>query len=126
MVVGDLHPKEDDLTLLKLALTESETQPVFSKFLQDLIHPIPMCHQARTCPPAISSCSTWFMNRWKVAGAFCSPNHMTAGSKRPRGVKKAQRCWCSGQTCMDGNPPFASIFEYIVAPFSISTVSRMR
>src|ERR1700730_2498713 len=42
-VVGDLHPKEDDLTLLKLTLTESETQPIFSKFPQDLIHPIPMC-----------------------------------------------------------------------------------
>src|SRR6202045_1820278 len=44
MVVGDLHPNEDDLTLLKLALTESETQPIFSKFLQDPIHPILMCH----------------------------------------------------------------------------------
>ena len=30
-VVGDLHPKEDNLTLLKLALAEPETQPILSK-----------------------------------------------------------------------------------------------
>src|ERR1700731_2184600 len=45
MVVGDLHPKEDDLTLLKLAFTESEAQPILPKLSQDLIHPIPMCCQ---------------------------------------------------------------------------------
>src|SRR3984893_9877563 len=37
---GDLHPKEDDLTLLKLAFTESEAQPILSKLPQDPIHPI--------------------------------------------------------------------------------------
>ena len=45
MVVGDLHPKEEDLTLLKLAFTESEAQPILSKLLQDLIDPIPVCGQ---------------------------------------------------------------------------------
>src|SRR3984893_268613 len=44
-VVRDLHPKEDNLTLLKLTLAESETQPVLSKLLQDPIHPIPVHHQ---------------------------------------------------------------------------------
>src|ERR1700730_6674247 len=38
-VVGDLHPKEDDLTL---AFTESEAQSILPKLPQDLIHPIPM------------------------------------------------------------------------------------
>ena len=45
MVVGDLHPKEEDLTLLKLTFTESEAQPILSKLLQDLIDPIPVCGQ---------------------------------------------------------------------------------
>ena len=40
LVVRDLHPKEDNPTLLQLTLAESETQPVLSKLLQDLIHPI--------------------------------------------------------------------------------------
>src|ERR1700730_17672793 len=45
MVVGDLHPKEQDLILLKLTLAESETQPIFPELPQDPIHPVPMCCQ---------------------------------------------------------------------------------
>ena len=44
-VVGDLHPKQDNLTPLKLTLAESETQPVLSKLLQDLVHLILVCRQ---------------------------------------------------------------------------------
>ena len=44
-VVGDLHPEEDNLTPLKLALAEPETQPVLSKLPQDPIHPVPVCCQ---------------------------------------------------------------------------------
>src|ERR1700731_4188482 len=42
MVVGDLHPKEDDLTLLKLTFNESEAQSILPKLPQDPIHPILM------------------------------------------------------------------------------------
>ena len=45
MVVGDLHPKEDNLTPLKLTLAESETQSILSKLSQDLVHPILVCRQ---------------------------------------------------------------------------------
>ena len=45
MVVGDLHTQENDLTLLKLTFTESETQPILPKLLEDLIHPVPICCQ---------------------------------------------------------------------------------
>src|ERR1700731_2981516 len=63
LVVRDLHPKEDNLTLLKLTLAESETQPVLSKLPQDLINPIPV-HCQVLCEhdniinvgPDISSC----------------------------------------------------------------------
>src|SRR3984893_5946340 len=45
MVVGDLHPKEGNLTPLKLALAEPETQPILSKLPQDTIHPLLVCCQ---------------------------------------------------------------------------------
>src|ERR1700731_1042741 len=101
------------------------------------------------------------MKHWKVAGMFCSPNHIMASSKSPQGIRKVhvrtatpgqllvlkttqpkscntqsrlsmpvgpyiahvlslshpvwvmtvQQCWCSGQTCIEGKPPFATILE---------------
>ena len=67
----------------------------------------------------------WFMNLWNVTGAFCRPNHMTAGSNNPREVRKAHQCWCAGHISMDGKPPFASILEKIFAFRKASTQSRI-
>src|SRR3984893_7101037 len=63
-VVGDLHPQEDDLTPLKLTLAEPEMQPIVSKLLQDLIHPVLVCCQVLckhnniiNISPDMSSCN---------------------------------------------------------------------
>src|ERR1700730_3475404 len=135
-LVQQLQPEVDDCILLELALAQLQAQSVISEFLQHSIHPVPVrvqvlsehddvIHVGQHMSPAISSQRMWFMNLWNVAGAFCSLNHMTAGSNSPRKVRKAHRCWCAGQISMDGKPPLASILEKIFTFRKASTQSRI-